>query len=147
MLFLAHPTCSHPGRPRSTNNHLMLQEANTHCPSQISKAEWPIGTLILDSWPPVLGDDTFLVVIPSTRGICDSIRRKTSPRVYSLPASCHLKLSFLKYVLTLGQGFLEAQAGIKIVGRTISLRYADDTTLMAGSEEELKSLQMKGKGE
>ena len=58
----------------------------------------------------------------------------------SLPASCHLKLSFLNYVLTLGRGFLEAQAGIKIVGRIISLRYADDTTLMAGSEEELKSL-------
>ena len=40
----------------------------------------------------------------------------------------------------------EAQAGIKIVGRNISnLRYADDTTLMAESEEELKSLLMKVK--
>ena len=40
----------------------------------------------------------------------------------------------------------EAQAGIKIAGRTISnLRYADDTTLMAESEEELKSLLMKVK--
>ena len=38
----------------------------------------------------------------------------------------------------------EAQAGIKISGRNISnLRYADDTTLMAESEEELKSLLMK----
>ena len=38
----------------------------------------------------------------------------------------------------------EAQAGIKIAGRKISnLRYADDTTLMAESEEELKSLLMK----
>ena len=42
----------------------------------------------------------------------------------------------------------EAQAGIKIAGRNISnLRYADDTTLMAGSEEELKSLLMKVKEE
>ena len=42
----------------------------------------------------------------------------------------------------------EAQAGIKIAGRNISnLRYADDTTLMAESEEELKSLQMKVKQE
>ena len=42
----------------------------------------------------------------------------------------------------------EAQAGIKIVGRNISnLRYADDTTLMAESEEELKSLLMKVKEE
>ena len=41
-------------------------------------------------------------------------------------------------------GLDEAQAGIKIVGRNINnLRYADDTTLMAESEEELKSLLMK----
>ena len=42
----------------------------------------------------------------------------------------------------------EAQAGIKIVGRNInSIRYADDTTLMAESEEELKSLLMEVKEE
>ena len=45
-------------------------------------------------------------------------------------------------------GLEEAQAGIKIAGRNINnLRYADDTTLMAKSEEELKSLLMKVKGE
>ena len=45
-------------------------------------------------------------------------------------------------------GLDEAQAGIKIAGRNISyLRYADDTTLMAESEEELKSLLMKVKDE
>ena len=44
-------------------------------------------------------------------------------------------------------GLDEAQAGIKIAGRNINhLRYADDTTLMAESEEELKSLLMKVKG-
>ena len=43
-------------------------------------------------------------------------------------------------------GLEEAQAGIKIVGRNIkNLRYADDTTLMTESEEELKSLLMKVK--
>ena len=43
-------------------------------------------------------------------------------------------------------GLEEAQAGIKITRRNInSLRYADDTTLMAESEEELKSLLMKVK--
>ena len=43
-------------------------------------------------------------------------------------------------------GLEEAQAGIKTVGRNINnLRYADDTTLMAESEEELKSLLMKVK--
>ena len=41
----------------------------------------------------------------------------------------------------------EAQAGIKIARRNINLRYADDTTLMAESEEELKSLMMKVKEE
>ena len=42
----------------------------------------------------------------------------------------------------------EAQAGIKVAGRNINnLRYADDTTLMAESEEELKSLLMKVKEE
>ena len=46
-------------------------------------------------------------------------------------------------------GLEEAQAGIKIAGRSYinNLRYADDTTLMAESEEELKSLLTKGKEE
>ena len=45
-------------------------------------------------------------------------------------------------------GLEEAQAGIKIAGRNINnLRYADDTTIMAESEEELKSLVMKMKEE
>ena len=45
-------------------------------------------------------------------------------------------------------GLEEAQAGIKIAGKNINnLRYADDTTLMAGSEEDLKSLLMKVKEE
>ena len=45
-------------------------------------------------------------------------------------------------------GLDEAQAGIKIAGRNINnLRYADDTTLMAESEEELKRLLMKVKEE
>ena len=48
-------------------------------------------------------------------------------------------------------GLEESQAGIKIAGRNINnlsnLRYADDTTLMAESEEELKSLLMKVKEE
>ena len=45
-------------------------------------------------------------------------------------------------------GLNEAQAGIKIAGRNISIfRYADDTTLMAESKEELKSLLMRVKRE
>ena len=45
-------------------------------------------------------------------------------------------------------GLEEAQAGMKIAGRNINnLRYTDDTTLMAESEEELKSILMKVRGE
>ena len=44
-------------------------------------------------------------------------------------------------------GLEEAQAGIKIAGRNSNLRDADDTTLMAEGEEELKSLLMKVKEE
>ena len=52
---------------------------------------------------------------------------------------------YAEYIMRNG-GLEEAQAGIKIAGRNISpLRYADDTTLMAESEEELKSLLMKVK--
>ena len=44
-------------------------------------------------------------------------------------------------------GLEQAQVGIKIAGRNNNLRYADDTTLMAEKEEELKSLLMKVKEE
>ena len=54
---------------------------------------------------------------------------------------------YAEYILR-NAGLDESQAGIKIAGRNINkLRYADDTTLMAGSEEELKSLLMKVKEE
>ena len=54
---------------------------------------------------------------------------------------------YAEYIMK-NAGLDEAQAGIKIVGRNInSLRYADDTSLMAESEEELKSLLMKVKEE
>ena len=50
--------------------------------------------------------------------------------------------------ITKNTGLEEAEAGIKIAGRNINnFRYADDTTLMAESEEELKSLLMKVKEE
>ena len=55
--------------------------------------------------------------------------------------------SYAEYIMRYA-GLDEAQAGIKIAGRNINnLRYADDTTIMAESEEELKSLFMKMKEE
>ena len=54
---------------------------------------------------------------------------------------------YTEYIMR-NAGLDEAQAGIRIVRRNINnLRYADDTTLMAESEEELKSLLMKVRGE
>ena len=61
---------------------------------------------------------------------------------------CHLAyLTYAEYIMRY-DWLDEAQAGIKIAGRNINnIRYADDTTLMAESEEELKSLLMKVKEE
>ena len=53
---------------------------------------------------------------------------------------------YAEYIMR-NAGLDEAQAGTKIARRNINLRYADDTTLMAESEEELKSLLMKAKEE
>ena len=60
------------------------------------------------------------------------------------PCLCNLDAEYIMR----NAGLEEAQAGIKIAGRNLNnLRYADDTTLMAESEEELKSLLMKVKEE
>ena len=65
--------------------------------------------------------------------------------VYCHPA--YLTYLYAEYIMR-NAGLEEAQAGIKIAGRNINnLRYADVTTLMAESEEELKSLLMKVKQE
>ena len=56
-----------------------------------------------------------------------------SPCLFNLPAEYIMQNARLD----------EAQAGIKIAGRNINLRYADDTTLKAESKEELKSLLIK----
>ena len=64
--------------------------------------------------------------------------------VYCHPAYLNLHAVYIMR----NSGLDEAQAGIKIAGRNINnLRYADDTTLMAESEEELKSRLMKVKEE
>ena len=65
---------------------------------------------------------------------------------YVKPVYCHH--AYLTYMQSTNAGLEEAQAGIKIARRnTNNLRYADDTTLMAESEEELKSLLRKVKEE
>ena len=72
-----------------------------------------------------------------------------SGKEYIKAVCCHPCLfnSHAEYIMR-NAGLDEAQAGVKIAGRNINnLRYADDTTLMAESKEELKSLLMKVKEE
>ena len=71
-----------------------------------------------------------------------------SGREYVKAVYCHpAYLTYAEYIMK-NSGLDEAQAGIKIARRNINnLRYADDTTLMAESKEELKSLLMKLKEE
>ena len=69
-----------------------------------------------------------------------------SEKEYIKAVYCHP--AYLTYMQSTLAGLDEAQAGIKTVGRNINnLRYRDDTTLKAESEEELKSLLMKAKEE
>ena len=73
---------------------------------------------------------------------------QTGKRVHQgcILSSCLFNF-YAEYIMR-NAGLEEAQAGIKIAGRNINnLRYADDTTLMAESEEKLKSLLMKVKEE
>ena len=72
-------------------------------------------------------------------------RKRSTSRLYFVTLLICLFNFYLEYIMR-NAGLEEAQAGIKISGRNINnLRYADDTTLMAESEEELKSLLMKVK--
>ena len=64
------------------------------------------------------------------------------PKICCILSPCLFNL-YVEYIMR-NAGLEEAQVGIKISGRNINnLRYSDDTTLMAESEEELKSLLMK----
>ena len=73
----------------------------------------------------------------------------TLGKEYIKAVYCHpAYLTYMQSTSVRNAGLEQAQAGIKIAGRNINhLRYADDTTLMAESEEELKSLLMKVKVE
>ena len=76
----------------------------------------------------------------------DSFQIEKGVRQDCILSPCLFNL-YAEYIMR-NAGLDEAQAGIKIAGRNINnLRYADDTTLMAESEEELKSLLMKVKEE
>ena len=79
------------------------------------------------------------------------MERRTDSKLgkeYIKAVYCHCLFNLYAEYIMRNAGLEEAQAGIKIAGRNINnLRYADDTTLMAESDEELKSLLMKVKEE
>ena len=77
----------------------------------------------------------------STRGTTDWFQIGKGVRQVCILSPCLFNL-YAEYIMR-NSGLDEAQAGMKITRRNINnLRYADDTTLMAESEEELKSLLM-----
>ena len=84
--------------------------------------------------------------IRTAHGTTDWLQIRKGVRRGCILSPCLFNL-YAEYIMR-NAGLEEAQAGIKIAGRNINnLRYADDTTLMAESEEELKSLLMKVKEE
>ena len=86
------------------------------------------------------------VTVRTGHGKTDWFKIRKGVRQGCILSPCLFNL-YAEYIMRIA-GLEEAQAGIKIAGRNINnLRYADDTTLMAESEEELKSLLMKVKEE
>ena len=102
--------------------------------------------------------NTRLSYLPPEKPVCRSRSNRTRHGTtdwFKIGKGVHQKLYIVTLLfnlhteyITLSAGLHEAQAGIKTVRRNINnFRYADDTTLMAGSEEKLKSLLMKMKEE
>ena len=87
-----------------------------------------------------------VVAVRTGHGITDWFQTGKGVRQGCILSPCLFNF-YAEYIMR-NAGLEETQAGIKIPGRNINnLRYADDTTLMAESEEELKSLLMKVKVE
>ena len=88
----------------------------------------------------------FLISPCYSLALCIQNSGVLAPSIGCILSPCLFNL-YAEYIMR-NTGLEETQAGIKIAGRNINnLRYADDTTLMAESEEELKSLLMKVKVE
>ena len=128
-------------------------------PSRLVITFLPRSKRLLISWlqspsavtlePPKIKSDTVFTVSPSISHeviATDWFQIGKGVRQGCILSPCLFNL-YAEYIMR-NAGLEEAQAGIKIAGRNINhLRYADDTTLMAESEEELKSLLMKVKEE
>ena len=83
-------------------------------------------------------------IVRTRHGITDGLQIGKGVRQGSILSPCLVNF-YIEYIMQ-NAGLDESQAGIKIAGRKVSNhRYADNTTLMAESEEELKSLLMRVK--
>ena len=70
------------------------------------------------------------------------MKQRTGSKLEEYVRAVYCHPAYLCTLITQNAGLDEAQIGIKIDGRNINLRYADDNTLMAEKEEKLKSLLM-----
>ena len=87
-----------------------------------------------------------VATVRTGHGTTDWVQIRKGVRQGCILSPCLFNL-YAEYIMR-NAGLNEAQAGIKIAGRnTNNLRYTDDTTFMAESEEDLKSLLIKVKGE
>jgi len=97
----------------------------------------------------------YQITLPASRETCMQVKKQQLELDMEQQTGSRLGKEYVKavhchpiYLIMQNAGLDEAQAGIKTAGRNINnLRYVDDTTLMAESEEELKSLLMKVKEE
>ena len=94
------------------------------------------------SWESYMWDRKQQLELDMEQLIGSKLGKKYDKAVYCLPADLYAEYIMWK------AGLDESQTGIKIAGRNIdNLKYADDTTLMAESEEELKNLLMRAEEE
>ena len=104
---------------------------------------WEYQTTLLASWEICAGQEA---TVRTRHGMTDWFQIGKGVHQDCILSPC--LFNFYAECIMRNPGLNEAWTGIKIAGRNISkLRYADDTILIAGSEEELKSLLMKVKGE
>ena len=101
-----------------------------------------LNSVLMPTLPSLTAPNLFKATVRTGHGTTDWFQVRKGVRQGCLLSSCLFNLN-AEYLMRNFQ-LEEAQAGIQIAGRNVNnLRYADDTTLMAESEEELKSLLMK----
>ena len=131
--------------PTSTGSWKNQEISRKTSISALLTMQKPLTVWITINWGKFWKRWEYQITLPASWEICMQVRKQQfeldMEKVYFKAVYCHP--AYAEYIMR-NAGLEEAQAGIKIAWRNINnLRYADDTTLMAESEEELKSLLMK----